>query len=372
VIVVWNVLEHFWPYWDLLPIDWPAELDRALRAALEDHTTPRHAVTLRRLTAATPDGHASTTCLGEANGAQPPFSLDVVEGQIVVTATADPAIRVGDIIVTLDGRSAVDQLVAQEALESGSPQWKRQQALGELGAGAPGSRVAVQVRRGQTTLDVSVPRGGDRPRAYGRPAIQRFEDGTYYVDLRRAEMSDINAIMDRLATAPGVVFDVRGQPNANQEVLSRLLAKPDDVNDWIGFPEVIRPDHAAGSIPSWKPFGWKMPVLQPHMGGRIAFVTGPEAISYSESVMSMVEHYHLGEIIGSATAGSNGNVAEIIAPSGCRVTFTGARVTRLDHSRFHLIGVQPTIPAHATIAGILAGRDEVVDQALAYVRTGAK
>ena len=113
-------------------------------------------------------------------------------------------------------------------------------------------------------------------------------------------------------------------------------------------------------------------VLAPHIAGRVAFLTGPRAISYAESVMSIVEHYHLGEIVGAATAGTNGNIAEITTPTGCRTIFTGMRVLKRNGSQHHLVGVQPTIPASRTIAGVIAGRDEVLEKALAYVRTGAK
>lgn len=372
VIVVWNVLEHFWPYWNLVSIDWPAELDRALGATLGEHTMEQHVATLRRLGAAAPDGHADTTCLGMGDHAEPPFAVDYLEGRVIVTATADPSIQVGDIITSIDGQLAIDRLSAEQALSSGSPQWRLLSALGNLGTGSAASPLVLQIHRGDATLNVSVPRVADHPRAFTYPPIQHFDDGVYYIDLRRAAMTDITAIMDRLAGAPGVVFDLRGRPNANQDVLSHLLTRPDDVKDWGGFPHVIRPDHAANSIPSWTSWGREMPVSQPHIAGRVAFVTGAGAISYTESLMSVVEHYHLGEIVGSATAGTNGNVAEIATPSGCRVIFTGARVTKFDGSRFHLVGVQPTVPAQATIAGILAGRDEVVDRALAYVRTGSK
>jgi len=125
-------------------------------------------------------------------------------------------------------------------------------------------------------------------------------------------------------------------------------------------------------MPSWDSIGWAMPVLEPHIGGRVAFLTGAGAASYAESVMGLVEHYHLGEIVGAATAGTNGNKAEVTEPSGCRTTFTGLRVTKSDGSRFHLIGVQPTIPASRTIAGMIAGRDEVLETALAYVRSGSR
>lgn len=88
--------------------------------------------------------------------------------------------------------------------------------------------------------------------------------------------------------------------------------------------------------------------------------------------MSFVEYYHLGEIVGSATAGTNGNLAEVTEPSGCRTTFSGLRVTKHDGSRLHLIGIKPTIPAARTIAGVIAGRDEVLEKALAYVRNSSR
>ena len=45
-------------------------------------------------------------------------------------------------------------------------------------------------------------------------------------------MTDIDAVMDRLATAPGVVFDLHGYPNSNYKVLSHLLTRPDD-STWM-------------------------------------------------------------------------------------------------------------------------------------------
>jgi C-terminal processing protease CtpA/Prc len=84
--------------------------------------------------------------------------------------------------------------------------------------------------------------------------------------------------------------------------------------------------------------------------------------------MAIVEYNKLGAIVGSATAGTNGNVAEVTTPTGCRTRFTGVHVTKPDGARFHLIGIQPTIPASRTLAGVAAGRDEVLEKALAYVR----
>jgi C-terminal processing protease CtpA/Prc len=168
------------------------------------------------------------------------------------------------------------------------------------------------------------------------------------------------------------VFDVREPPNGGHMVLSHMLDRPDDAREWLRFPRVIRPDHGPTSIPSWRTEGWELPVLAPHIAGRVAFLIGPATASYGESIIGIVEHYRLGELVGSTTAGANGNFAQIAEPSGCSSIFTGLRVTKLDGSRLHLLGFRPTIPASSTIAGVIAGRDEVLEKALAYVRTGDK
>jgi C-terminal processing protease CtpA/Prc len=165
-----------------------------------------------------------------------------------------------------------------------------------------------------------------------------------------------------------VVFDLRGQPNSNHQILAHLLTQSVDLTKGMSIPHVIRPDHGPASMPAWETFPAMMSPLQPHIGGRVAFLTGAGAASYAESVLGLVDHYHLGKIVGMPTAGTDGNVAEITMPTGCRTSFTPMRVTRTNGEPRHLIGIQPAIPAARTIAGVAAGRDEPLEKALAYVR----
>jgi C-terminal processing protease CtpA/Prc len=341
----------------------------ALKDALDDRNVDDHVATLQHLTVAAPDAHANTTtCPGEHKRAYPPFAVELIEGQIVVTATSDKAVARGDLIITVDGRPAAEHLAVTEQRFSGSAQWRVTRASADLGAGPVGSTLALRVRRAGAELDVTVTRGDRMPAQYSHPSIDCLDGGVYYVDLGRAPLTEIDAIMDRLAAAPGVVFDMRGYPNSNHAVLSHLLTRPDDSKAWMAVPHVLRPDHVATSMPTWDTYGWQMPVVEPHIGGRVAFLTGPRAASYAESVMGLVEHYRLGAIVGAPTTGTNGNIAWITTPSGCRVRFTGMRVTKHDGAQHHLVGIQPTIPASLTIAGVLAGRDEVLEKGLAYVR----
>jgi C-terminal processing protease CtpA/Prc len=107
---------------------------------------------------------------------------------------------------------------------------------------------------------------------------------------------------------------------------------------------------------------------EPHFTGEIVFLTGPGAISAAETLMSIVEHYRLGEIVGQATAGANGGINPFRLPGGYRINWTGVRVLKHDGSQHHLIGIEPTVKAERTIEGIRAGQDEVLQKALQVIR----
>lgn len=97
------------------------------------------------------------------------------------------------------------------------------------------------------------------------------------------------------------------------------------------------------------------------------FLTDGRAISFADSWMAMVAYCRLGNIVGEATVGTTGNANAITLPGGYWIQFTGQKVLNNDGSQFHGIGVQPTVPASRTLAGVAARRDEFLERALALL-----
>jgi C-terminal processing protease CtpA/Prc len=365
VVIAWNVFQHFYPYFDVVPGNWDGELTIALEDALDDRSAGDFLHTLNRLVAALHDGHASVTLEGTAWG-HIPVGVDWIEDQVVVTRVTDTTLHPGDIVLALDGGDAVEAVHRRETEMSGSPQWKRSRSMREFGFGYAGTEATLRVRRGTRTFQVALRRTLEPfPERDGAP-VRALDPGIWYVDLDRAEMPAIRARLDELARARGVIFDLRGYPKGNHAVLSHLLTAPDTSRAWMHVPKVIYPDRErpAGTTPH----GWGLRPAEPRISGRVVFLTDGRAISYAESFMSFVEHYRLAEIVGQPTAGTNGNVNVLTLPGGYQVPWTGMRVVKHDGSPHHLVGIQPTIRVTRTIEGVHAGRDEFLERALAVIR----
>ena len=367
VIIAWNVFQHFYPYFDVVDVDWDSELTDALRRAMRDRSREDFLYTLRRLIARLQDGHGGVGLRWHLPRVRLPIEVDWIENQVVITAAANSIkLRNGDVIISVDGVRAEEALSNDEESISGSPQWKRYKALGRFGSGEPGTMASLLIRRGSRTFKVDVERGNKhKVSKTSKPIIDEIQDGVYYVDLTKAAMKEIDEMIDTLAKARGVVFDVRGYPNSNHDVICNLLRKEDISDSWMRVPQIIYPDFE--NVVGYQNYSWGLKPKQPRIKGKVVFLTDGRAISYAESFMSFIEHYRLGEIVGQPTAGTNGNLNTFALPGEYGVIWTGMKVVKHDGSQHHLIGIQPTVPVQRTIHGVIEGRDEFLEKALEII-----
>jgi hypothetical protein len=367
VIEVWNVLRHFYPYQQDLELDWDAMLRSALRDAEDDRTVADVRDTLRGLLEPLHDGHCYVGHERQGRAATLPVRLELVEGRVVVTGTRDPErFAIGDVVERIGAESAHALVDGIAARLSGTPQWRWFQAAAwEAPRAELGQVVELTVERhGRTHRIEAEAERAPVPPPPRPPAIHAFDDGIRYVDLTRASWAELEAELPALAAAPGVVFDMRGYPTENDVLLDHLLSAPED-SLWMHVPRFVEPD---GRVVGWHDLGWHRRPREPHIAAPAVFLISAEAISYAESMLSYVEAHGLGTLVGTTTAGANGDIVRFDTLAGFFAIWSGMRVTRHDGSPFHRGGVQPQVEVHRTIDGLRAGRDEVLEAGLHVVR----
>jgi len=366
VVIAWNVFQHFYPYFDVVDVDWDAELTNTLEEALKNEK--EFLYTLRKLIAKLQDGHANVYDRNsQKDETGLPILVDWIENQVVITATeGEERFRRGDIILSIDGIDAKKELQNKEEYISGSPQWRRYKALRRWGYDVKGSIARLRLKRGDETIDIDAERNfTGYIEEFKRPNIEELENNIYYVNLDKAEMAEINEKMDEFAKAKGVIFDLRGYPKGNHRIIQHLLREKDTSKAWMRIPQIIYPDYE--DLVGFAESGWGLEPAEPYIDGKVVFITDGRAGSYAESLMGFIEHYKLAEIVGQPTAGINGNVNRFMLPGNFRITWTGMKVVKHDGSQHHLIGILPTVPVERTIKGVMEGRDEFLERAIEVV-----
>ena len=106
------------------------------------------------------------------------------------------------------------------------------------------------------------------------------------------------------------------------------------------------------------------------------YYKGTVAILVNESTQSNAEYTAMAlqvaphaKIIGSQTAGADGDVSEIYLPGNIKTLISGVGVYYPDGKTTQRIGIIPDIKVCQTIKGIKKGQDEVLDRAIKYIKT---
>ena len=101
---------------------------------------------------------------------------------------------------------------------------------------------------------------------------------------------------------------------------------------------------------------------------------GSTVLLIDERAISQAEHTGLFlkaasdiTFVGGGTTGANGDVTEFILPGGITVRLTGQNVRFPDGRQLQRIGLVPDIEVRPTVRGFRAGRDEVLEKAIAYL-----
>lgn len=366
IVVAWNVFRHFAPN---LPasLDWDRELERAIAAEVGVPTRSReeHRDALRRLLAPTRDGHVQVR-----DRAAPPqgflrANFRVVEGRIIVAGvTKGSSFRIGDIVERVDDVAAADWLARERSLSSASVALRDWVAIGDLVRGPRGSRVHLVLDRDGREVALDVTRDadigvGDRE----GPATRVLRPGVRYFDLTRSDEEVFLATLQASPPSERWILDLRGYPGEIDGFIPYLLTRS-DTTQWGRTPRYVRP---GGKPEAWQTWGWNLgPPRAPSLAGRSVLMVDGRAMSAAETIALYYDGADAGPIVGSATAGIDGNVNRVTLPSGMRITFTGMVITQLDGRSPHfLVGTNPDIAVEPTIAGIRAGRDEVLAAAIA-------
>ena len=333
---------------------------------------------MQALIAKISDTHASLFDLARppAGSCQLPVVSRFIDGKAVVTGYSHETGRAtglqpGDVIETLDGEAV------QTLVETWKPYYPASndavQLRGISRALTRGSCSAVRVgsRRGPEAMTITAER---MPRTSLSSAPFNTHDlpgGTFqllsaevaYLKLSSIQAADVSEYIEAANGTKGLIVDIRNYPSESVifQLGSLLVDKP------TAFARFTIGDLENPGAFHWEAQPATLRPQAPRYDGKVVILVDDISQSHAEFTAMAFRSAPQAIVVGSTTAGADGNIARIPLPGGLTTTISGIGIFYPDKTPTQRVGIIPDIEVKPTIEGIRAGRDEVLEEALRQI-----
>jgi peptidase S41-like protein len=377
---LWNIVEYWSPNRDILGEDWDGVLKEFIPKVSLAKTAEAYKLEMMALIAEIHDTHAS---LWSSIGLRPPVgecrlpvTLRFIEDRAVVTgfslagAEVSTGLQRGDVISDLDGTPVRDLVQRWTPLYAASNDAARLRDIaGSMTRGECGPS-AMKVLRSGESVSVSTPRVSNSVLDFRAgsthdlpgDAFRKLSNDVAYLKLSAVKASESAHYIEQAEGTKGLIIDIRNYPSQFVVfTLGPLLI--DKISEFARF--------TWGDLANPGAFHWgpptKVPPMTPHYEGKVVILVDEVTQSSAEYHSMVFRAAPHATVIGSTTAGADGNVSQIPLPGGLSTMISGIGVFYPDKKPTQRIGIVPDIVVKPTIAGIREGRDEVLEAAIRRV-----
>ncbi len=184
-----------------------------------------------------------------------------------------------------------------------------------------------------------------------------------YVNLGIFAESEIPGAMEAMKDTKAIIFDLRGYPDFLLYTLCPYL-NPEPTP----FVKFTDPNLKQPGLFNWTELFYCSTEANPdYYKGKVIILVDEFTLSRAEFTAMALQTAPNSTVIGSQTAGADGDVSFFYLPGGIGTCFSGIGVYYPDGSHTQRVGIVPDIEVRPTITGIRAGSDEVLLRAINFV-----
>lgn len=376
----WNIIQYFFPYKHLIGQDWKNVLDEFMPKFIEAKNKTEYNLIVLELIANIHDTHASY--LDNKPGLNDFLGLNIaaieltyLENKPVVTGYyndelgKETGLEIGDILTKVNNLQVEELLLDKLKYTPASnyPTLLRDMALRLLRTNDPFIHIEFirdNSPENQTIKTYPINEFNlNRKYESDDTCFKLINPNIAYINNSSLKKNQLSKLWKDIKNTKGLIIDNRNYPSDFPIYeLSRYL-----MPDTIPFARF-----SIGSLEMPGTFTYTPSI---HVGNKTdTFYKGKVVILVNEISQSSSEFHAMAYrvhpnamVIGSTTAGADGNVSQFYLPGGINTKISGIGVYYPDYRETQRIGIIPDIEVKPTIEGIKAGRDEVLEKAIKII-----
>jgi C-terminal processing protease CtpA/Prc len=369
----WNIIEYFFPNRHLMDENWDAVLAEFIPKIIAAKDEKEYTLTLLELIGKIQDTHANIwrynsvldTFFGENFV---PIELKFVENKAVVTKIQpdfkDDTIQIGDVIIAVNGIKVEDWIKNNLKYFPASNYPTQLRDIAQKILRSNDKTIQLTVENNSVIKEVTV--STIKYKYYKDETVSHkiLNENIGYIYPGTLKKGEIKKIMDTFIDKKGLIVDLRCYPS-DFIVFSLTRYILNESKDFVKF--------TAGDI--------KTPGLFTFRGGEMRvggvnkdYFKGKVIILINEETQSQAEYTTMAlrvapnaKVVGSTTAGADGNVSGITLPGNIFTYISGIGVITPDGAETQRIGIVPDFRIEPTITGIRSGKDELLEKAIELI-----
>jgi len=374
----WNIIQYYFPYKNLIEEDWNKVLLDFIPEFINSKSTLDYQLTLLKLIVKIKDTHANIwgndRFLFEYRGKyMVPCRISFIENKAVVTdaySDIDSSIqlKVGDIIEKIDGEKVEIIVKNKSPYYSASNYPRKLKNIGMDLLRSNNDVITLHINRSGKQF-VEVVNTSKLEAVYSKYQTEKYswkiideQIGYLYPgSLKKGEILEIGKHLNKYK---GLVIDLRCYPSdfIVFSLSEYLMPAP------IQF---VKFSQTTNELPGLFLFSSPLAVGKnnpDYFKGKVVIIVNETTISQAEYTTMAFRTGPNAKVIGSTTAGADGNVSQFTLPGGISTMISGIGVYYPDGTETQGIGIVPDIEIKPTLKGIIDGKDELLEKAIRIIK----
>ena len=388
----WNAIHYFFPYKHLTEMAWDSVLYTQIPVMLQAKDSVEYAFAVRAMVSKINDSHGFITNVNPVTpirsvlGYWPPLDMRFIEGKLYITDIGTDntqnmqQLQLWDEVLGIDG---VPVAVAAEKLRnfiaSSNESTYKRDVVRYLPNGPQYSKMLLTIKRDATESKVELIRTGRSTLRSSSvdfndnyKTIQTMQDSVLYINMGNLTWNMADSLAKELHKQKVLLFDIRNYPQGTAWTIAPRLTTVAKKAVLFDKP-LVTPAHITGGEAK-ENLGSSFIVMpastKRSFTGRVFILCNEQTQSQAEYTIMMFQGATACTVIGSQTAGADGNVTDVAIPGGYQASFSGLGILYPDGTQTQRTGIRIDETIKPTLQGLKAGKDEVLEYALKLIREG--
>ncbi len=376
----WNIIEYFYPNRNLIGRNWDDVLKDFIPEFIEADSAGSYILTVLKLVAEINDTHANiwgyNQVLENLRGSYyAPVNVMFIEGKAVITGnindvlSKNSGLRIGDIITSIN-RISIDSIIKKQLPYTPASNYPTQlRIIASNLLRSSDSIELITYKRDNIERSIQIKcyppsrLGNNKPEWSKDTCFKMVTPQIAYINPGSIKNNYLPSIIKNVEKTRGLIIDMRCYPSEFIVFSLGEFLMPEPV-PFVKF-----------SVTNLKAPGLFMFTDPLQVGSQNKnYYKGKVIIIVNEITQSQAEYTTMAFrkapgaiVIGSTTAGADGNVSFFKLPGSINTAISGIGVFYPDGTGTQRVGIVPDIFIRPTIKGISEGRDELLDEAVRLI-----